>query len=626
MCGFAGFWEPAANRPMNQLAEVVSRMADTLSHRGPDDRGIWCDPTAGIALGHRRLSIVDLSPLGHQPMQSACGRFWLIYNGEIYNHAELRGELESAGSVFRGTSDTEVLLAALATWGMSATLPRLIGMFAFAVWDTRERELTLVRDRLGIKPLYYGWAGRTFLFGSELKAFRQHPHFRADIDRAALAQFVQHNYVPAPASIYQGVWKLRPGTRLTVAAEKSQAARPVIYWSATEVAARARLAPFAGTHEEAADRMEQLLLDATRIRMRADVPLGAFLSGGIDSSTVVAAMQRQSQQPIRTFCIGFREPEYDEARYAARVASHLGTQHTEWYVTPQEAQDVIPRLPEVFDEPFADSSQIPTFLVSQLARRDVIVSLSGDGGDEVFGGYRRYFHIAEIASTCDRWRRWVPGSLAKLLRYQPLKRARIAGQLLATRQFPEFYRLLNRHWPEPESLVLGHAEAGNLFGSTSVQDSYTRLEQMMLLDSITYLPDDILLKVDRASMAHGLEARVPLLDHRLFEFAWSLPLEWRVGPTPGKRLLRSVLARFVPPALFERPKVGFGVPIDSWLRGPLREWAEELLSAARLNREGFFDSRQVRRIWNRHVQRRGDWHYWLWDILMFQSWHARWRG
>ncbi len=604
-------------------------MSDRLTHRGPDDSGVWVDPEAGIALGHRRLSILDLSELGRQPMHSADERFVLAFNGEVYNHAELRLDLEKLGHGFRGHSDTEVLLAAIQHWGVEETLPRLIGMFAVAVWDRGERRLTLARDAVGIKPLYYGWLNGRFLFGSELKALQAHPGFSAEIDRAALSSYLHHCYVPAPQTIYRGISKLPPGTMLTVSAERSDA-EPVAWWAMAEAAENGLLDPFVGSDEETIDELEKHLRGSVELRMLADVPVGAFLSGGIDSSTVVALMQAQSTQPIRTFSIGFEEGGYDEAPHAKAVARHLGTDHTECYVTPAEARDVIPRLPTLFDEPFADSSQIPTFLVSQIARRDVTVCLSGDGGDELFCGYDRYTRLRRLwekVAWCPRPIRWTAGRgaslLAALLPPSVGRKERLAmvGELLTATDGADVYSRFHSHWHNHRSLVIGGDDALLTRPTERLIGSGARFgEQMTYVDAVTYLPDDILVKVDRASMGVSLEARVPLLDQRVVEFAWRVPMSMKVRDGQTKWLLRRVLDRYVPSELIDRPKMGFGVPIDSWLRGPLRDWAEALLDEKRLASEGYFHPGPIQRKWREHVSGRADWHYLLWDVLMFQSW------
>lgn len=634
-------------------------MANTLRHRGPDDGGVWVDAEAGIALGHRRLAIVDLSPDGHQPMASASGRFVLAYNGEVYNFPQMRRELEVAGHRFRGHSDTEILLAAFEEWGLDEALTRSAGMFAIALWDRQERQLHLVRDRLGKKPLYFGWVDGCILFASELKAFHAYPAFRPEIDRGALTLLLRHNCVPAPYSIYRGVFKLPPGSRLSLRPDGKNAPRSAQevlervepYWSALAVAERNAAVPLAFDREdEAVDRLDRVLNQAVAERMVADVPLGALLSGGIDSSIIVALMQRQSSRPVKTFTIGFHERGFDEAADARRVAEHLGTDHTELYVTPQEAQAVIPRLPEFYDEPFADSSQIPTFLVSELARRHVTVVLSGDGGDEVFGGYRRHFQARRLArlsrvpgrvraaaarlltaASPAEWDRLVdiaspllPGGVRRALTGDKVHKF---AEVLPAETLESAYRTMASHWKEPTAVVLGAGAAEPL---TALTDPARRpdLEDfahvMMALDTISYLPDDVLIKVDRASMAVSLEARAPLLDHRVVEFAWQLPIGLKIRGGQGKWILRRLLERHVPRELFERPKQGFGLPIGEWLRGPLRDWAEALLDERRLRDEGFFEPGPIRRKWVEHLSGRRNWGYDLWNVLMFQAWHERW--
>ena len=638
MCGITGCLNPQQTQNNIDLEATIQAMMDAIQHRGPDDSGAWVNTESGVALGFRRLAILDLSPTGHQPMLSADDRYVIIFNGEIYNFAELRDELLARGRRFRGTSDTEIILGAILEWGVEPTLKRLNGMFAFALWDRRERELHLVRDRLGVKPMYYGWAGKTLVFGSELKALRAHPHFNAEIDRDALAMYMRYCYIPAPYSIYKGISKLPPGTYLTIRA--GAAGEPRAYWSAREAVAQGLACPFEGSDEEAIAELEARLLKSVRLRMIADVPLGAFLSGGVDSSTIVALMQAQNNQPVQTFTIGFHEEGFNEAEHAKAIAEHLGTDHTELYVTPAEALAVIPRLPALYDEPFADSSQIPTFLVSQLARRKVTVSLSGDGGDELFGGYNRYFWTLRLWNTIG----WIPRSVRgltaeSLTRLSPLTWERAMrwtgypnavdkvnklADFLRTATPATTYLSLVSHWNEPDQIVVaatepraGAKDPANWINSSNLAD------QMMALDLVTYLPDDILAKVDRASMGVSLEARVPYLDdHEVVEFAWRLPLRMKIRNGQGKWILRRVLDRYVPARLIDRPKMGFGVPIDSWLRGPLRDWAEDLLDAARLRREGFFQEAPIRQKWEEHLSGRRNWQYYLWDILMFQAWQA----
>jgi len=652
MCGIAGLLCLDGGGRDDWLAWVEA-MADTLDHRGPDDAGVWVDHHAGVALGHRRLSILDLSANGHQPMVSRSGRYVMTYNGELYNFRALRDELDALSREgWIGHSDTEVLLAALDRWGLDATLPRLNGMFAFALWDRTTRRLQLVRDRLGEKPLYFGWFGRTLLFGSELKALRQHPAFTARIDRQALALYLRHNCVPAPYSIYEGVWKLPPAAVATFRAdgEPERPPRFDCYWSLPDVAEKNATVPI-DDFASLVDQFEELLEDAVHLRLESDVPLGAFLSGGIDSSTVVALMQRQSSLPVRTFTVGFDDTAYDESAAAAAVARHLGTEHVELRVTPKEALDVVPRLSDIYDEPFADSSQIPTVLISELTRQHVTVSLSGDGGDELFGGYNRYMWCPSI------WRkvRPFPQSLRRAaaaaarkvpqqtwdnlfgltrsflpdrfdVRVPGLKVHKLA-QVLPASDIISMYRTLTSHWTEPSLVALGAQEPLTaLTDSCSWPQLADPVSLMMYLDTVTYLPDDILVKLDRASMSVGLEARVPFLDHRVVEFAWSVPMQAKLRAGQGKWLVRQVLARHVPATLTERPKMGFGLPLGDWLRGPLRDWAEELLGEDRLRREGYFDPTPIRRLWLEHASGRGEWPFHLWDVLMFQSWLSTQRG
>ncbi|MDB5921282.1 MAG: asparagine synthase, glutamine-hydrolyzing [Betaproteobacteria bacterium] len=645
MCGLCGFIQIDRVIEPSSMTAVVERMADTLFHRGPDDSGTWIDRDAGIALGHRRLSIIDLSPEGHQPMTSQSGRYVMAYNGEIYNFRELRIDLEQDGVHWRGHSDTEVMLAAFEAWGIEGALQRFNGMFAFALWDRHEKVLHLARDRLGEKPLYYGWTGKTFLFASELKALRAHPAWRGEIDRNALAAYLRHNYVPAPYSIYTGIAKLPAAHRLELRLSDPHAVQAEPYWSLRDVAEAGVADPLEGDDESSVEALDRLLRDAIAKRMVADVPVGVFLSGGIDSSTVVALMQAQSSRPVRSFSIGFDEEAYNEARHAKAVAQHLGTDHTELYVTAEQAMSVIPKLPLMYDEPFADSSQIPTFLVSQLARKHVAVTLSGDGGDELFCGYVRYFWGRRVWNrigrlpyrlrtlTADALRSLSPASWNVLFAgMNRLTSSTAVGEItgdrvhklanvLAVPSPDALYHGLVSHWPQPESMV--HDSREPLTALTD-RTQWARLsdftQRMMFLDAVTYLPDDILVKVDRASMAVSLEARVPMLDHRVVEFAWRVPLSRKNRHDQGKWLLRQVLYRYVPPALIDRPKMGFGVPIDSWLRGPLRGWADDLLSEKRLREQGYFDPAPIRAKWAEHTSGGRNWQYWLWDILMFQAW------
>ena len=587
------------------MADTLRGMAAALVHRGPDDAGEWIDAERGVAIGFRRLSIIDLSPTGHQPMLSASGRYVATLNGEIYNFEELRRELPDA---WRGHSDTEVMLAAFEAWGVGRAVERFNGMFAIAVWDREARWLHLVRDRMGVKPLYYGFAGDSFVYGSELKALRRHPGFNARIDRRAVELYLRYMYVPAPSTIYEGIYKLMPGTILTFD-PATRGTQTTEYWSARDAATRGVQHRFRGSEEDAARELETLLRDAVRLRMVADVPIGVFLSGGVDSSAVTALMQAESASPVRSFSIGFEDDEFNEAHHAAAVARHLGTSHTELTVTERDALDVIPRLPSMYDEPFADSSQIPTHLVSALARKHVTVSLSGDGGDELFGGYRRYF----LGQRMLRGFKLLPPPLrvgvGLALGAVPGHRVAKVARTLRANDADRLYSELVSHWPTSEESVAAD------------RSTWPRLadpvERMMYVDQVSYLPDDILVKVDRASMAVSLESREPLLDYRLVEFAWTLPLSMKVRGGKGKRVLRRVLYRYVPEALIERPKMGFGIPLGRWLRGPLRQWAESLLEPKGLQ---YVDASAVRAVWDEHLRGKRDWNFHLWAVLMLHAW------
>jgi asparagine synthase (glutamine-hydrolysing) len=639
MCGITGFFSPGALSP--DAAGVARAMGDRLQHRGPDARDEWLDLQAGIALAHRRLAIVDLTPAGAQPMTSADGRWVIVFNGEIYNHPALRRQLEHEGRApaWRGHSDTEVLLAAIVAWGIEAAVRRTVGMFAFALWDRRSRALTLGRDRLGEKPLYYGLQGGVLLFGSELKSLQAHPNYRATIDRGALALLLRLGYVPAPWSIHDGIRKLPAGTLLRLARPADADAEPVAYWSARQAAVDGARDPLALDDTEAVDTLDRLLRESIAGQRMADVPLGAFLSGGIDSSTTVALMQAQSGTPVRTFTIGLPDASLDESAAARAIAAHLGTQHTELTITAEEALRVIPRLPTLYCEPFADASQIPTYLVSQLARREVTVALSGDAGDELFGGYDRYRWAQQIAAVPLAVRRTgsaVLGALpaevwsALLAPVSPLlphelrvgdraDRLRKLAAVFGARCDDDVYRQIASFWPTDASPATAALEPPSAFSEASppLRDFESR---MMLLDLRTYLPDDILVKVDRAAMAASLETRVPLLDHRIVEFALRLPLHQKMRDGRGKWILRRLLDRYVPRALVEGPKKGFGIPIHAWLRGPLRAWAEDLLSEQRLRSGGFIDPGPVRCLWRQHLEGRSDWGYRLWPVLMFEAW------
>lgn len=645
MCGLTGFWDSGRGSTNDSLIAMTT----ALTHRGPDDSGWWRDDQSGIALGLRRLSILDLSPAGHQPMHSACGRYAIVFNGEIYNHVDLRAALEGAGAAsrWRGHSDTETLLAAFAHWGVKQTLVRLLGMFALALWDKEARTLTLARDRMGEKPLYYGWQGNVFLFGSELKALRAHPAFRARVDRGSLCLLLRYNYIPAPWSIYEGILKLSPGTWLTLGFGQREP-RIEVYWSVRQAVEAGMKDRFTGDENESASALEPVLKDAVGRQMVADVPLGALLSGGIDSSTIVALMQAQSARPVKTFTIGFHEARHNEAEHARAVARHLGTDHTELYVDPKRALDIIPRLPALYDEPFADSSQIPTFLVAQLARQHVTVSLSGDGGDELFGGYNRYFVNRKLWSkvfsmpqmvreglaqaltvlTPERWDqlyKWIGHLLPGNLRVSLMgdKVYKLAEKLRTAGDHADLYYILTSEFAHPEEVVHGGEEHTSLIERHwSGFPLPTVEERMMYLDAVTYLPDDILAKVDRAAMGVSLETRVPYLDHRVVELAWRMPLATKIRNGKGKWLLRKILYEYVPKHLIERPKHGFGIPLEDWLRGPLREWAEALLDTERLSREGFFHPEPIRKKWEEHLSGRRNWQFQLWSVLMFQAWLA----
>ncbi|WP_404385128.1 asparagine synthase (glutamine-hydrolyzing) [Caenispirillum salinarum] len=643
MCGIAGFLDRSTRHGELELRGRAAAMGRTLLHRGPDGGDEWTDAEAGIALAHRRLAIVDLSPAGHQPMVSADGRLVVSYNGEVYNAPELREELEAAGvGPFRGHSDTEVIVEGCRLWGVEATARRLIGMFAFAVWDKATRCLWLVRDRLGIKPLYWAHFGGLTIFGSELKALRAQADWTPEIDRAALAAYMRYGYVPSPGSIYKGVNKLPPGHILCVRPDAEKQPELSAFWTLRDTVAEAernRLDTISDS--EATDRLEGLLGDAVRRRMVADVPLGAFLSGGIDSSVVTALMQAASERPVRTFTIGFAENDYNEAQHAKAVAEHLGTEHTELYISPDEARDVIPRLAHVYDEPFADSSQIPTILLSAMTRQHVTVALSGDGGDELFAGYTRYALTSRMWDSLSRvpapvralgaggiravppatWQRLFDLLPDRLRPFAAGDRLHKLAGLLPLRDRDAVYRYLISQWHDPAALCLGQAEALTTVddpgGAGAPEDVVERLQY---LDTLTYLPDDILTKVDRASMAASLEARVPILDHRVAAFAWQLPGHLKMRDGKGKWLLREVLYRHVPRELIERPKMGFGVPIAEWLRGPLRDWADDLLNPRQLAEDGLLDPALIRAIWDEHQSCRRNWQYRLWAVLMFQSW------
>lgn len=646
MCGFVGFITQPSSADMET---AILAMANRIRHRGPDDEGAWADGGAGVALGFRRLSIIDLSAAGHQPMHSGCGRYVLVFNGEIYNHRALRAELQAIGSAikWRGHSDTETLLAGFAKWGVTATLERAVGMFALALWDRVESRLTLARDRFGEKPLYYGWVGqgtsRALVFGSELKALRGYPGFANAVSRDALGLYFQFCAVPAPYSIYENVFKLAPGCLLTFGANDLASQRVQIepYWRLADVA-RQGLANPIQSEGEALAMLDAGLRNAVALQLVADVPLGAFLSGGVDSSTIVALMQAQSTRPVQTFTVGFDEAGFDESVHALAVARHLGTNHHPLRVTAAEARGVIPYLPILYDEPFADSSQIPTYLICKAARRHVTVALSGDAGDELFGGYNRYIWGTRIS----RWLGRVPLALRRRLASSihalPFwlwdafghassgatgvarlseKAYKLADRMQNAERLDDLYRSLVNEWSDGRQLVVGAGSSPTRLDDAGLVAGVSEAEhRMMLWDSLTYLPDDILNKVDRAAMGVSLETREPFLDHRLAELAWRLPLHMKIRDGQGKWALRQVLYKYVPRELIERPKAGFAIPLAEWLRGPLREWAEDLLEESRLGREGYLNAKPVRETWEQHLSGRRDWAARLWTVLMFQAW------
>ncbi len=639
MCGIAGYIDRKSAPTEAAGLDTLSRMICTLDHRGPDDRGTWVDAAYGAALAQARLSIIDLSPLGRQPMTSADGRITIVFNGEIYNFQTIRPDLLAAGIKFRGHSDTEVLVEALALWGLDATLARLNGMFAFAAWDRQEHRLLLARDRIGKKPLYIQCLGDSFLFGSELKALREHPRFRPEIDRQALALYFRYGFIPGDRSIYSSTRKLLPGQALTVSAGGEDLKyEQKAYWDPIEAARRGASNRFSGSDSEAEERLHHLLLDATKIRLESDVPLGMLLSGGIDSSLVTALIQAQVSSPVKTYSIGFHDERYNEAEHARAIAAHLKTDHTELYLDPRDSLEIIELMPKHFDEPFADSSQLPTLLVSRLARQHVTVALAGDGGDELFAGYNRY----ELA--CRAWRRinrlpkaarhagaaalervspqvldkLIPRKLEKVVTADRIHK--FAG-MLREQSLPEVYRSLLSIWTEPEKLVLGTTEPPSAYTPGVVQEVFSDyFEQMMLLDLLCYLPDDILAKVDRASMAVSLEMRAPLLDYRIVEFSLQLPIRFKLRDGERKWLMRRVLDRYVPKELIDRPKQGFSVPVGSWLRKELKDWAAALIEPGRLKREGFLDPALIQSAWNEHQSGRRNRSHHLWSVLMFQLW------
>ena len=644
MCGLTGVFA-RRNWSSDELQGIASRMITAIVHRGPDDSGIWLDASVGVALGFRRLAIVDLSELGHQPMPSPSGRFVLVFNGEVYNHRALRRDLEFMGCAFRGHSDTEVILAAFERWGIEQSVRRFIGMFAIAVWDLERRELSLIRDRLGIKPMFVYHHRGVITFGSELKALLAGPEFDRAIDMTAVTSYLRYLYVPAPQSIFQHAIKLPPGHILTIADPEAPLPASKPFWSVERAAWEGAGGQFSGGDEDAVCELETLLTDAVRLRMEADVPLGALLSGGIDSSTVVALMQSSADRPVKTFTIGFDQPDFDEAAHARAIARHLGTDHTELRLSGSDALAVIHDLPEMFDEPLADPSQIPTFLVCQLARREVTVALTGDGGDELFGGYNRYITGERMIAGFQRWpkllRRFSAAGATSLSPSSwnhmrdalrpvfPAGRTRLMGEkihkmgdLLREDSTSGMYRSLLSAWQDPESLVVGGSDDRNAETILGADDSLGLMERMMLADQTSYLPDDLLAKVDRASMAVSLEARVPILDHRVVELSWRLPRRFKVRDGRGKWILRQILHKHVPQALVDREKMGFSVPLTQWLAGPLRSWAGDLLISGEEN--GILRRAVVRREWDRFLAGDSTSAAGLWALVMFKAWESRW--
>lgn len=641
MCGFAGFY--AGNSLHTDVCKILNNMGLSIFNRGPDSSGVWYDPDSNIGLVHRRLAIVDLTDAGRQPMNSETGRYTIAYNGEVYNHRELRAELEQLRTIsWRGHSDTETLLAAIEQWGLASTLRKATGMFGLALWDNDAKTLQLARDRFGEKPLYYGWQQGSFLFGSQLNALRVHPSFEAKINRDAIALLLRHNYIPAPYSIYKDIFKLLPGTILTLDSDKNLTTES--YWCVRDAMSTASNNIDNRSDEQHLEALEVTLKNAVAAQMEADVPLGAFLSGGVDSSLIVALMQSQSSNAVKTFSIGFDDKRFNEAEFARAVAEHLGTEHTDLYVSDEDALAVVPKIAEIYDEPFSDSSQIPTFLVSQIARKQVTVSLSGDAGDELFCGYNRYIMTARL------WRKLniIPVILRRgiswLLRAIPVEtwnslsiliprawrlsnvgdKLHKAASVLASTSIEQLYLGLVSHWHNPERVVIGGKEPLTALTDPDRKAQFSDpITQMMAQDTLSYLPDDILVKVDRAAMAVSLETRVPFLDHQVLEHAWRLPMNLKLKQGQSKWCLRQILYKYVPKELIERPKMGFAVPLDSWLRGPLLEWAENLLNHERLVSEGFFNADIISNMWNEHKSGKRNWQYQLWDILMFQAWFEK---
>ena len=633
MCGFAGIYSVNQN---SVNSEILSKMSQKLVHRGPDDSGLWIDDSGSVGLAHQRLAVVDLTSAGHQPMQSSSNRFTIVFNGEIYNHQELRKQLDCFD--WSGQSDTETLLACIELWGLDEALDKINGMFSFSLWDDERKTIYLVRDRMGEKPLYYGWQGDCFLFGSELKSLKVHPNFQANIDKESLDLYFRYNYIPSPYSIYRGISKLPAGSLLSLHQGEINIRK---YWSVSDVVANGLSDPLLDSAEDLAYKLDILIKKSIKQKMESDVPLGAFLSGGVDSSVVVGMMQSLSSKPVKTFTIGFEDKAFDEAQDAKLIAKYLGTDHHELYITPQDVIDVIPLLPNLYDEPFSDTSQIPTYLVSKLAKEKVTVSLSGDGGDELFCGYNRYHVTKNLWKKISVFPLFVRQFISLLLLSTPLKvwdkfgdlsfiskkynnlgiKIHKGARVLHSRTLLELYDNLLSNWKFSDKLILGSHKRRKLDLSSPVNISdFSNIEKMMLWDMQSYLPDDILVKLDRASMGVSLEGRVPFLDHDLVEFSWKIPTEYKYRNKKGKWILRQVLHKYIPQKLFERPKSGFTLPLSEWLRGPLKDWAEDLINTEGLNHDGILDAEVINRKWREHQAGNFDWSNQLWSVLMFQLW------
>lgn len=647
MCGINGYFNPST---ISHPQKIIHDMNLAIQHRGPDANEFWFDEKYNLLLGHCRLAIQDISEAGAQPMHSKCGRYVIVFNGEIYNHLKLRKKLNDEGYhvSWQGHSDTETILATISNWGLKKTLENLVGMFAIALWDRHDNILTLIRDRMGEKPLYWGWQGNNFYFSSELKGIKANPYFQPEIDRDSIALFLRHNCIPAPYSIYKGIYKLKPGHYVQIPLfdlTQAHKAKPIIYWSFNHKVESGLENPFKDSPKQAVEILEKALLTSVNDQMLSDVPLGAFLSGGVDSSTIVALMQAQSSTPIKTFTIGFDNEGYNEAVHAKAVAKHLGTEHTELYVQPKDALAVIPKLSSIYSEPFSDSSQIPTYLVSQLASKHVKVALSGDGGDELFGGYNRYLMAQNIWQQSRKFPKKIRKLISQVLQTLPPSkwdlifekltpilpsplRIRTPGDkvykfagVMDIDNEHEYYQKLTSHWQQPNNIVINGNEPATLINTPTAWPNTDHFQHaMMAMDAQTYMTDDILAKVDRAAMANSLETRVPLLDHRIVELAWQMPLNYKIRNGDGKWLLKQVLYRHVPQDLIERPKMGFAIPLHEWLRTSLKDWAEALLDEDLLKRQGYFHPLPIRKIWSEHLSGKCNHQNQLWDILMFQAW------